>query len=186
MSKTKLNSIGRWIVSCGRFFCNVCQHFAARPPLGGSAPLGSEPPRFLQQLGYRILARSHRQRLGEIDLIALDGDCLVFVEVKTWSSGDDGDPSLAVDRRKQERLSRAALVYLKRRGLLEQQCRFDVVSIVWPAGQGCRPTIRHFPPPSKPSAMDSSFVECLVPSRFKEATADRLGPASIPESAAAA
>ncbi|MEZ6080625.1 MAG: YraN family protein [Pirellulaceae bacterium] len=126
-------------------FCNVCQHFAARPP--SAARPGSEPPRaFLQQLGYRILARSHRQRLGEIDLIAARWRLpLLFVEVKTWSSGDDGDPSLAVDRRKQERLSRAALVYLKRRGLLEQQCRFDVVSIVWPAGQGCRPTIRHFP-----------------------------------------
>jgi len=146
MSKTKLNSIGRWIVSCGRFFLQCLSAFRSPTAPRRLGPAGERAAaRFLQQLGYRILARSHRQRLGEIDLIALDGDCLVFVEVKTWSSSDDGDPSLAVDRSKQEKLSRAALVYLKRRGLLEQQCRFDVVSIVWPAGQGCRPTIRHFP-----------------------------------------
>jgi len=146
MSKTKLNSIGRWIASRGRFFLQRLSALGSPTSPRRLGPAGEQAAaRFLQQIGYRILARSHRQRLGEIDLIALDGDCLVFVEVKTWSSGDDGDPSLAVDRRKQEKLSRAALVYLKRRQLLEQHCRFDVVSIVWPAGQGSRPTIRHFP-----------------------------------------
>jgi putative endonuclease len=99
--------------------------------------------RFLERLGYRILARGHRQRLGEIDLVALDGQTLVFVEVKTWRRGDVGDPSEAVDHRKQERLTRAALIYLKRRGLLEQAARFDVVSIVWPTPQA-KPEIRHF------------------------------------------
>ena len=146
MLKTKLHLIGRWIVSSGRFFLQRLSAFRSPTAPRQLGPAGEQAAaRFLQQLGYRIVARGHRQRLGEIDLIALDGDCLVFVEVKTWSSGDDGDPSLAVDRRKQEKLSRAALVYLKRRGLLEQQCRFDVVSIVWPAGLPSRPTIRHFP-----------------------------------------
>ena len=145
MLKTQLNSIGRWIAFSGRLFLQRLSAFGSRTVPRRLGPDGEQAAaRFLQQLGYRIVARGHRQRLGEIDLIALDGDCLVFVEVKTWSSGDDGDPSLAVDRRKQEKLSRAALVYLKRRGLLEQQCRFDVVSIVWPAGLPSRPTIRHF------------------------------------------
>ncbi|MEO8272294.1 MAG: YraN family protein [Aureliella sp.] len=142
----KLNSIGRWIVSSGRFFMQRLPTFRSSSAPRRLGPAGEQAAaRYLQRLGYRIVARGHRQRLGEIDLIALDGDCLVFVEVKTWSSGEDGDPSLAVDRRKQEKLSRAALVYLKRRGLLEQRCRFDVVSIVWPAGQRAQPTIRHFP-----------------------------------------
>lgn len=102
-----------------------------------------EAARYLERLGYRILARGHRQRLGEIDLVALDGQTLVFVEVKTWRRGDVGDPSEAVDERKQERLTRAALVYLKRRGLLEHPARFDVVSIVWQDAQS-QPQIRHF------------------------------------------
>lgn len=77
--------------------------------------------RYLQQLGYRILARGHRQRLGEIDLIALDGNWLVFVEVKTSRCDAAGDPSEAVDRSKQEKLTRAALIYLKQRRLSHPQ-----------------------------------------------------------------
>ncbi len=99
--------------------------------------------RYLQKKGYRILARGHRQRLGELDLVAIDGQTLVFVEVKTWRSNSDGDPSQAVDARKQDRLTRAALVYLKRRRLLEHPARFDVVSIVWPSAE-VEPEIRHF------------------------------------------
>jgi putative endonuclease len=99
--------------------------------------------RFLQKLGYRILARGHRERLGELDLVALDGQTIVLVEVKTWRMGDRGDPSLAVDERKQEKLTRAALTYLKQRRLLEQPARFDVISIVWDGDNG-KPVIRHF------------------------------------------
>lgn len=104
---------------------------------------------FLKRLGYRILARGHRQKLGEVDLIALDGKVIVFVEVKTWqhSGASDpsqaGDPSQAVDATKQERLTRAALIYLKRRNLIEQPARFDVISIVI-SSDGSRPKIRHF------------------------------------------
>lgn len=140
-----LQSLGRWFYSSGRFFWGrQLGSRGATPPLRLGLAGERAAARFLQRLGYRIVARSHRQRLGEIDLIALDGDCLVFVEVKTWSSADSGDPSLAVDRRKQEKLSRAALVYLKRRGLLEQRCRFDVVSVVWPTDRRVQPSIRHF------------------------------------------
>ncbi len=146
MFRTKLTSIGRWIASRGRFFLRRLPAFhKSSSPWRLGAAGERAAARYLQTLGYRIVARGHRQRLGEIDLIALDGDCLVFVEVKTWRTGDDGDPSLAVDRRKQEKLSRAALVYLKRRRLLEQHCRFDVVSIVWPSAQRAKPAIRHFP-----------------------------------------
>jgi putative endonuclease len=98
----------------------------------------------LRSLGYRILARGHRQRLGEIDLIALDGRWLVFVEVKTWQTSQGGDPSEAVNRAKQEKLTRAALIYMKQRNLLQQPARFDVVSIVWSRETAAPPQIRHF------------------------------------------
>lgn len=140
----KFNEIGHWIISRGRFFFPSAVPAQERTHWRLGAAGERAAARFLQRLGYRIVARSHRQRLGEIDLIALDGNCLVFVEVKTWASDADGDPSQAVDRRKQEKLSRAALVYLKARGLLEHRSRFDVVAIVWPEAKNAQPTVRHF------------------------------------------
>jgi putative endonuclease len=99
------------------------------------APLGPRGERaaaeFLEKLGYRIIERGRRFRFGEIDLVAIDGETIVFVEVKTRRRDDRGDPAEAVDRRKQERLTRSALAYLKRRRLLGRRTRFDVVSIVW-------------------------------------------------------
>lgn len=100
--------------------------------------------KFLQKLGYKIIAHGHRQRLGEIDLIALDGSAVVFVEVKTWVSDDQADPSSAVDLAKQDKITRTALVYLKRHRLLDQPARFDVISIVWDGSPARTPRIRHF------------------------------------------
>ncbi|MCA9191335.1 MAG: YraN family protein [Planctomycetales bacterium] len=104
---------------------------------------------FLKSKGLRIVEHSHRQRLGEIDIIAMDGDCLVFVEVKTWRMQDDspdaGDPSEAVTLSKQRKLSRAALVYLKQHQLMSTPTRFDVISIWWPVGgKPEQPRLRHF------------------------------------------
>lgn len=125
-------------------WANIRRVFSRPVSAGSLGPDGEQRAAlFLQKLGYRIIARGHRQKLGEIDLIALDNGVMVFVEVKTWRSGDGGDPSEAVDTRKQERLTRAALIYLKRRNLLEHPARFDVVSIVWPSPEA-EPKIRHF------------------------------------------
>jgi putative endonuclease len=79
--------------------------------------------------GFRILERNYSAPYGEIDLIALDGDTVVFVEVKTRTTDAYGAPELAVDRRKQEHMVKAALGYLKRRNLHQMPCRFDVVAI---------------------------------------------------------
>lgn len=98
--------------------------------------------RHLQTAGLRILDRGVRFPCGELDLIALDGDTLVFVEVKTRRSGHRGTPSEAVDRKKQGRMTRAALQYLKSRRLLERRCRFDVVAVLWPSGDS-DPQISH-------------------------------------------
>lgn len=98
--------------------------------------------RVLKRKGYRILARQCRGRLGELDLVALDGDCLVFVEVKTRSTDRAGRPGEAVDRNKRGRLTRAALAWLKSRNLLEHRSRFDIVAITWRPGE--TPIVEHF------------------------------------------
>lgn len=98
--------------------------------------------RYLRRQGYIIVARGQRDRLGEIDLVAVEGRTVVFVEVKTRRSPDVSDALAAVDEQKQRRLTRAALGYLRRHDLLEQPARFDVVAINWPEGQR-RPDILH-------------------------------------------
>ncbi len=73
----------------------------------------------------------------------LDCSTIVFVEVKTRQSQALGHPAEAVDARKQRKLTRLAVTFLKRHGLLEYPARFDVVAITWPGGRG-RPQIEHF------------------------------------------
>jgi len=100
--------------------------------------------RFLKRRGYRIVARGNRLPSGELDLVAVDRDrTIVFVEVKTRESEDFGHPSDAVTPDKQRRLTRLAVTYLKRHGLLEYKSRFDVIAITWPEGKW-RPQIEHF------------------------------------------
>ena len=85
--------------------------------------------RLLSKRGYKILETNHRNPLGEIDLIARDGDSLVFVEVKTRKSLHFGNPKWAVTPRKQRKLSMVALYYLKTTGQSQSKARFDVVAI---------------------------------------------------------
>lgn len=89
--------------------------------------------RFLIGKNYRIVARNYKTACGEADIIALDRDTFVFVEVKARMSRAFGQPFEAVDVRKQERLRRIALLYLKQIGK-EVPIRFDVVSISAEAG----------------------------------------------------
>ena len=72
----------------------------------------------------------------------LDGQTIVFVEVKTRQSAEAGHPEEAVDDVKQRRLTRLAVTFLKRHGLLEYPDRFDVVAITWPPRRR-RPMIEH-------------------------------------------
>ena len=98
---------------------------------------------YLRGLGYRIVEIGRRFRFGELDLVAVDGETIVFVEVKTRTSDARGTPAAAVDRGKRERLTRAALAYLKSRRLLDRRTRFDVVAVVWP-NESSPPAIEHF------------------------------------------
>lgn len=99
--------------------------------------------RFLKRLGYIIVARGQRDKLGEIDIIAVDGRTVVFVEVKTRASVDGGEPHEAVTPLKQQKMTGVALGYLRRHRLLEHQARFDVVALTWPPDER-RPRIEHF------------------------------------------
>ncbi len=86
--------------------------------------------RYLQNKGYRIVARNYRTRFGEIDIIAEQGPDLVFVEVKTRASGLFGSPLDSVDVNKQKQLSRVALDYMSRKSCQNRPARFDVVAIL--------------------------------------------------------
>ena len=112
-----------------------------RKPLGQRGEEAAA--RYLKRLGYKIVARSERLQPGELDLVAVEGRTIVFVEVKTRRSADAGHPAEAVDANKQRRLTRLVVTFLKRHGLLEYPARFDVIAITWPSGR--RPTIEHFP-----------------------------------------
>ncbi|QFU74970.1 YraN family protein [Halioglobus maricola] len=85
---------------------------------------------WLLDRGLRLLERNFRCKVGEIDLIALDGDQLVFVEVRARSNPRFASAVATVDRRKQRKLRLAALHYLqKTRGTTRVHCRFDVIAI---------------------------------------------------------
>ncbi|MEY4565486.1 MAG: hypothetical protein RLY14_456 [Planctomycetota bacterium] len=105
---------------------------------------------YLLQKGWRLIDRNVRALGGEIDLVMLDQDTVVFVEVKTWGSKTDEDPAEAVDLYKQRTLTRAGLAFLRKKRWLERPARFDVVSVrisergSVASGEERGPTLRHF------------------------------------------
>jgi putative endonuclease len=96
---------------------------------------------YLRRKGYRILARNLRSSLGELDLVAEDGQVLVFVEVKARRTDAFGGAIHAVHHRKQEKLIRLAAQYLARHHIKDRLCRFDVVLLQGP--KAVAPHIEH-------------------------------------------
>lgn len=86
---------------------------------------------FLAKKGYRILTTNYRSRYGEIDIVCLDGETVVFVEVKTRSSEKFGTPTEAVTFRKRTRLRQLAQMYLITHNLETYPVRFDVLSLIF-------------------------------------------------------
>jgi putative endonuclease len=86
--------------------------------------------RFLLQQGFDILARRHRGRSGELDIIAFENDTLVFIEVKMRSSREFGEPWEFVDWQKQQILRRAAEEFIADYDLGQYAYRFDIVSVL--------------------------------------------------------
>jgi putative endonuclease len=97
--------------------------------------------RELERRGYAVVERRHRQRGGEIDIIARDGKTLVFVEVKTRVGRAFGAAAEGVTWRIRRRLVRLATEYVVQRRFEECPCRFDVVAIHLEAG---RPVVEVF------------------------------------------
>lgn len=83
---------------------------------------------FLKNLGYEILERNFRLRFGEIDIIARDGETVVFVEVRYRANNDFGAPMETIGPVKRRKIRRTALAYVSGKGL-DCPMRFDVVSI---------------------------------------------------------
>ncbi len=98
----------------------------------------AQAEKFLKKAGLKIIARNVRVGSDELDLIAKQGDALIFVEVKTRASEDFGRPAAAVNRAKRKKLSRAAINFLRKHKLRPPYIRFDVVEVV-----GEEPEIRH-------------------------------------------
>lgn len=90
---------------------------------------------YLTAKGYKILLRNYESSLGEIDLIAKEKGALVFIEVKTRSSISMGLPLESVTFRKRAQIVKCAQYYMKRYGIKNLPCRFDVVSILMPPNQ---------------------------------------------------
>ncbi len=84
---------------------------------------------YLKKLGYEIAELNYRCRTGEIDIVAKDGNYMVFCEVKYRKDGQKGSPLEAVDTRKQQMIFRCAMHYVTERHLTGVPCRFDVIGI---------------------------------------------------------
>jgi putative endonuclease len=98
--------------------------------------------------GYKVLLKNYECILGEIDLVAKEKGALVFVEVKTRSSAVMGHPAEAVTFQKRQQIVKAAKFYMKRYGINNVPCRFDVVSIF--LNQGREPRVE---------VIENAFVE---------------------------
>jgi putative endonuclease len=96
--------------------------------------------RYLEAQGYQIVARNFRWRLGELDIVARQGDVLVFVEVKSQYRGGFGDPETWVTPKKQRQVSLAARRFLQVNEIEDVDCRFDVIAVTF---GGKEPRIHH-------------------------------------------
>ncbi len=83
----------------------------------------------VESLGYKCIARNYRCSLGELDLVARDGETLVFIEIKTRKGKSLDYAKEAVHARKQRQMSKVALAYMKKYGCEDARARFDVVVI---------------------------------------------------------
>jgi putative endonuclease len=99
--------------------------------------------RFLKRSGYRLVVRNYVCPQGELDLVALDGRTVVFVEVRSTEGSDLSRPAQSVDAVKQRRLTDLALAFLQKHRLLGQPARFDVLTVGWPP-ECKQPTIIHY------------------------------------------
>jgi putative endonuclease len=85
---------------------------------------------YLEKQGYKILERNFNCKVGELDIVALEGDVLSFIEVKCRTGVDYGNPADAVSYSKQGKIVKAALFFMTRYKLFDHMCRFDVIEVL--------------------------------------------------------
>ncbi len=112
------------------------RQFRERQTLSADAALGRRGEdlahRYLRSAGFTVVARNYRPGGdSEVDIVARDGDTVVFVEVKSRTSAEFGSPDRAIDREKQKHIIRAARSYTTRAGIEWSEVRFDTISIVF-------------------------------------------------------
>jgi putative endonuclease len=116
---------------------DAARQFRERQTLSPDAAMGRRGEdlahRYLKGAGFKVIARNYRPGEGEaeVDIIARDGDTIVFVEVKARASAEYGSPDRAIGQDKQKRIVSAARRYASRAGIEWNQVRFDTISIVF-------------------------------------------------------
>lgn len=101
-----------------------------------------EARKYLQAKGLLVLETNWRHRRGELDIICLENECIVFVEVKTRSASSRELPGEALTLNKRKRLTRTASAYLTQKKLWQSPCRFDLIAVILD-GQSCN--VEHYP-----------------------------------------
>jgi len=104
--------------------------------------------KYLRRRGFKTVVRRFATPVGELDLVMLDGQTVVFVEVKTLRSRQFADPQDAIDREKIGHLARAARWFLQSRRWYDRPCRFDAVAVTVPVVGDAE--IEHFPDAFEP------------------------------------
>lgn len=115
---------------------DAARQLRERKTLSPTAALGRRGEdlahRYLRSAGFTVVARNYRPGGdSEVDIVARDGDIVVFVEVKSRTSAEFGSPDRAIDHEKQKHIIRAARSYATRAGIEWNQVRFDTISIVF-------------------------------------------------------
>ncbi|MEI6241471.1 MAG: YraN family protein [Planctomycetia bacterium] len=103
----------------------------------------AEAAKYLRSIGYRIVATRERILRGDIDLVALDGRTVVFVEVRSRSNTAHGHPAETIGHQKQRRVAQLATAYIRRHRLEDCSVRIDVVTVTFDGPEG-RPQVEHF------------------------------------------
>lgn len=101
-----------------------------------------EAVRHLKRQGYRIVGRRERVFRGDIDIVALDGRTVVFVEVRSRSDTAHGHPAETVGPAKQRRIAELAVAYIRRHRLEDESVRIDVIAVTFAADDP--PTVEHY------------------------------------------
>ena len=106
---------------------NLCDENKTAVSIGAS---GEETAvKILKKHGYKILERNYKTKMGEIDIIALDGEYTCFVEVKLRKNDDFGSPGDFIDKLKQQKIIKTAQYYAVEKGIYDNPMRFDAVLI---------------------------------------------------------